>query len=123
MNLQEELQKKYDKTYINKIAEYLLKRIETDNYLLEKMQSTEKNLGGCLAFIKEEAKKQAEDNVAVIADEDVYQWASHYFLEDEIKTVGTIKEEEPKAIKVVDKPKKIKKVKEQIGEQLSLFDL
>ena len=39
---------------------------------------------GCINYVKKEAQKQAEDGVAVILDAEVFGWAIHYFLEDEV---------------------------------------
>lgn len=138
--------KQQDKRHAQKIAEYLLERIETDQPLKEKLESTNKTLKGCVAYCKQEARKQAEDNVAMVTDEEVYEWVVHYFLEDSIncETKETPKKEtkkkEPKVEKVetlfgeeeivveekkaatkVEKPKK--DVKESFCEQLALFDL
>ena len=98
MNLED--LRKLDKKYAQAIADYLLKRIESDECLKEKLETTTKTLKGCLAYVKSEAKKQAEDNVAVIMDSEVYEWAVHYFLEDSLNN------EPKKETKVESKPKK-----------------
>lgn len=138
--------KQQDKRHAQKIAEYLLERIETDQPLKEKLETTNKTLKGCVAYCKQEARKQAEDNVAMITDEEVYEWVVHYFLEDSLDCEPKatpkkeIKKKEPKVEKVetlfgeeevvveekkaapkVEKPKK--DVKESFCEQLALFDL
>lgn len=98
MNLED--LRKLDKKYAQAIADYLLKRIESDECLKEKLETTTKTLKGCLAYIKSEARKQAEDNVAVIMDSEVYEWAVHYFLEDSLNN------EPKKENKTESKPKK-----------------
>ena len=102
MNLED--LRKLDKKYAQAIADYLLKRIESDECLKEKLETTTKTLKGCLAYVKSEAKKQAEDNVAVIMDSEVYEWAVHYFLEDSLNNEP--KNEPKKETKVESKPKK-----------------
>ena len=99
---------------------------------------------------KKEAKKQAEDNVAIIEDQQVYEWAVHYFLEDSLdfepkenpskkKNKHDDKEEEEtekvetlfgedevvkEKKKSIPKETKTKKdIKKKLFDQISLFDL
>lgn len=150
MNL--ETLRSLDKKYAQAIANYLLKRIETDECLKEKLESTDKTLKGCVEYCKVEARKQAEDNVAIIEDSQVYEWSVHYFLEDslnhELKSnsaatkqekVQNVKEEKvekvdtlfgEEVVKTVKEKKKTapktakpkKDVKEDFHKQLTLFD-
>ena len=60
-----------------KIVDYLITREDmNDKYLNE-----EKNLRQMLEYIKSRAKEHKENNVAIIDDEQVYNWAIHYFDE------------------------------------------
>lgn len=52
--------------------------------LAEKINRGAKTFEGCAAFVKGEARKQAQNGVAVIEDATVYGWAMHFFEEDEI---------------------------------------
>lgn len=142
--------KKQDKKYAQAIADYLLERVETDPFLKEKLETTNKTLKGCVEYCKSEARKQAQDGVAIIPREEVFEWSVHYFLEDSLnfenksssntskksaskeekpktKTVETlfgteeIVIEKKKAAPKVEKPKK--DIKEDFADQLSLFDL
>lgn len=92
---------KIEKKQLKIIGEYLAKRCEKDKVLLEKIENSKKTLVGCFAFIKSEAKKQAEDNCAMIEDSQVFEWATHYFLEDSLdfepKKVETKKTDTKKA--------------------------
>ncbi len=135
--------KKLDKKYAQAIANYLLTRIETDECLKTKLEETNKTLKGCVEYVKKEAKKQAEDNVAIIEDQQVYEWAVHYFLEDSLdcepkEKPSKKKKEEEETEKVetlfgeeeVTKEKKTPKVskskkdiEKKLVEQMSLFDL
>lgn len=143
MNL--ETLKQLDKKYAIAIADYLLKRIEEDQFLKEKLETTEKTLKGCVEYCKQEARKQAEDNVAIIKDDEVYEWCVHYFLEDSLncetkaqekKTSSENKIEkketnQPKEVadkenqskEVAEENKKKKNIKNKLFDQLSLFDL
>ena len=127
--------KELDKKYAQVIADYLLKQIEDDKQLEEKILTTDKTLQGCINYVKKEAQKQAEDGVAVILDAEVFGWAIHYFLEDEVNEEFKPTEYNPEKYKApqkdkevveVEKPKKQPKKKEvekKLYDQLSLFDL
>ena len=144
MNL--ESLKKLDKKYAQAIANYLLGRIETDECLRTKIEETNKTLKGCVDYVKSEAKKQAEDGVAMIEDSQVYDWCVHYFLEDNLDFEPKAKEnKEDKKEKIEEETEKVdtlfgeeevakekkktkdskpkKNVKEDFAKQLSLFDL
>lgn len=140
MNL--ETLKQTDKKYAKVIGEYLLNRTEKDEILLEKLVNTNKTLMGCLNYIKGEARKQAEDGCAVMLDDDVYNLAVHYFLEDNInreprsaKKEETVEEEtlfgteNKKIVSSVGirsgkcQKAKQEKVKRDFANQLSIFDL
>lgn len=111
-----------------KIIEYLCKRSDMDDkYLTE-----EKSIKQMLNFIKTEAKKKAENNIAIIEDNDVYSWAIHYW--DETNEALGIKNEENETVQESSKEereeytKELKKVdtkrKNWVPEgQLSLFEL
>ena len=137
--------KNLDKKYAQAIANYLLERIETDELLKVKLEETNKTLKGCVDYAKSEAKKQAEDGVAMIEDSQVYEWCVHYFLEDNIdfepkekenkedkkekledtEKVDTLfgEEEVAKEKKKAKDSKPKKNIKEDFAKQLSLFDL
>lgn len=127
--------KKQDKKHAQRIADYLLERIESDLPLREKLESTTKTLKGCVDYCKQQARKQAEDNCVMVTDEEVFEWCVHYFLEDSIKEGAIIndtsikkapnKEQDTKQEKVAkskNSSQNIKDIKENFMEQLSLFD-
>lgn len=103
-----------------KIVNYLLTREDmNDKYLNE-----EKSLKQMIDYIKSEAKKQAENGVAMLEDEEVYGLAIHYFDEPNDKLNIDKKEISKAEITEIEKPKAKKKTKNWIPEgQLSLFDL
>lgn len=127
--------KKLDKKYAQVIADYLLQKIEDDKQLEEKLLTTDKTLQGCINYVKKEAQKQAEDGIAVILDAEVFGWAIHYFIEDEVneedkpieynpeKNKAPQKDEEVKKIENPKKQPKKKEVEKKLYDQLSLFDL
>ena len=109
---------------IVKVAEYLLKREDIKSNL----EKENKSLKEMWNYICGEAKKLADNNCACVTDETVYEWAVHYYDEDNIKVESlkninvktkVTKEKEVKK----DVPKKSKKEKKDTIEgQLSLFD-
>lgn len=107
-----------------KIIEYLLTRTDmNDKYLNE-----EKNLKQMIEFIKNNAKKQSTNGVAMVKDEVVYGWAIHYFDETNEKlgidsnSEKVTKSDEEETGTKIELTKKQKK--EWVAEgQLSLFDL
>ena len=68
--------------YKSAIIGYLRERCKTDSYLAEACKKENKTLDGCVKYIVEQARKKAENNVAFVPDEEVYDWAVHYILED-----------------------------------------
>lgn len=62
--------------YLNIIVNYLMLQSEMNEAFLNK----EKNLKDMATYIRDLAKKQATNNVAVIEDAVVFQWAKNYFL-------------------------------------------
>lgn len=127
--------KKQDKKHAQRIADYLLERIETDLPLREKLESTTKTLKGCVGYCKQQARKHEEDECAMITDEEVFEWCVHYFLEDNIKEGAKINDTETKKVaneeldtkqeKIVQSKnlaQKKENIKQNLMEQLSLFD-
>ena len=68
------------------IKEHLEKRAQGDAVFAEKFIercSKEKDaIADCCAYIKTEARKEAQNGCAVIADDKVFGWAMHYFDEN-----------------------------------------
>ncbi|MDE6292847.1 MAG: PcfK-like family protein [Bacilli bacterium] len=60
---------------IKKIVKYLMSQSNMDELFLKE----EKNLTKMMEYIKKEARKQAVNNIAVIEDSQVYEWAINYF--------------------------------------------
>ena len=109
-----------------KIVEYLLTRDDmNDKYLSE-----EKSLKQMVEFIKDNAKKEAKNGMAMIEDITVYNWAIHYFDETNeqlgLVSESCIEEEQQEDINETShKMANVKKAKKDwVPEgQLSLFDL
>lgn len=120
-----------DKQYKRMIAQALQKRMDEDPLFKAKCESSEKTLEGVLSYVKGEARRQSEGGCAVIADEEVYQWAVHYVIEDSLdfepKAKAAPAKKERKTLlgegkpmeKPVEEPKKT--LKRQVDDQLT-FD-
>ena len=96
--------------YKTAIIGYLRERCKTDTYLAEACKKENKSLDGCIKYIVEQARKKAENNVAVILDAEVFEWAVHYILEDSLNCETDKKSEEKTAEKSVESPEKEKSV-------------
>ena len=117
--------------YKSAIIGYLRERCKTDTYLAEACKKENKTLDGCIKYIMEQARKRAENNVAVIPAVEVYDWAVHYILEDSLNCDSgktDKKSEEKPAKKSVESPEKeklvsVKKSKKTIAGEAQLgFD-
>lgn len=81
------------KMVIKRIVDYLTTRNDMD----EKYKDSNKSLINMYSYIKEVAREKAEDNVAVLSDEEVFSLAVHYYdeskedLEKEFQTKKTSK--------------------------------
>ena len=72
--------------------------------LAKRINEGTKTLAQCWNYVTSEARKQANNGCACIADDAVYGWIIHFFEEDEIKGANYDKAQ---AVKVTasDKPK------------------
>lgn len=67
--------------------------------LADKIAAGSGTLSGCMAYCKEQARKQEKNGVACIAAEEVFGWAVHYF--EDVKPVAA-KADAPKKGKKAD---------------------
>lgn len=108
-----------------KIVDYLTSREDMN----EKYLNEEKTLKQMIEFIKSEARKQAENGIAMIEDEEVYGWSIHYWDESnkDLK-LETKKEDTNVEVKEKNEPKPLNvkllndKKKWTPEGQLSIFD-
>lgn len=98
-----------------KIIDYLINRTDMN----EKYLNEEKSLKQMVQYIKDRAKAQAQNGMAMIEDEVVYGWAIHYF--DEPNSVLNLSNntKSESSLKSITMPRE---KKEYVPEgQLSLF--
>lgn len=79
-----DLNAQMDKAYKQAIFKYLKERIKEDDFLAEAIKNPDKSIEGVIAYVKHEAKKQAENGCAWIPDEEVFNWVVHYIMESEL---------------------------------------
>lgn len=72
------------------IKQYLDQRAKEDELFAKSYAKEHKSLDECLKYINQQARKRAENNVAMIEDAEVYGWAVHYYDEDDIKVEGAV---------------------------------
>lgn len=113
--------------YLQIIVNHLMLQTEMSEAFLNE----EKNLKDMATYIKDLARKQATNNVAVIEDEVVFQWAKDYFnksneelgikkIEEKNKTETVEKDEFGSIFDLNNSNKNTENKKEEI-EQITLF--
>lgn len=99
--------------------------LKTREDMYEKYLNPEKSMKQMYEYIKNQARKQAIDGVAMIEDSIVYGLAIHYFDESN-EDLGIKKEDIKKQVKIekenVVQPSNIEVPKKEEREQFSLFD-
>lgn len=68
-------------TFENIIKGYIENACQSDEVLAGKYEKSGKDIAGCCKYIKDQARKKAQNGCAVIADAEVFGWAIHYFDE------------------------------------------
>ena len=71
------------------IKTYLDQRAKEDEQFAKSYAKENKSIEECVKYISQQARKRAENNVAMIEDAEVYGWAVHYYDEDDIKVEGS----------------------------------
>lgn len=74
---------------LDKVRTYLENKAQAEAEFKAVYSKPTKSLEDCWKYIVSEAKKQAVNNCACIADEDVFNWAVHYYQEDDVKAPTT----------------------------------
>lgn len=73
------------------VKDYLDNYAQQDEAFAKSYAKENKTFEECLKYIKQEARKQAQNGCAMIAKEEVFGWAVHYYDEDDIKVDQNIK--------------------------------
>lgn len=89
---------------VSRIIDYLIGRCKEDISLCEDVLHEKKTMDGCVKFIRSRAIKMQHNNMALVDDEIVFEWAEDYFRQDPEKM-----KEEPKAVKAKKQPEAQKK--------------
>ena len=92
-------------TFEKIIKDYIEKFAQGDAVFASKYEKSGKDIEGCCKYIKNEARKQAQNGCAAIKDDEVFGWAVHYFDEE-----MTAPKDSPRAeVKVAPSPEMPKK--------------
>lgn len=73
------------------VKDYLDNYAKEDEAFAKSYAKENKSFEECLKYIKQEARKQAQKGCAMIAKEEVFGWAVHYYDEDDIEVNQNIK--------------------------------
>lgn len=122
-------------TFETTIQTYLENRAKTDSLFAETYKKANKSIKGCCSYIYSKARKLASGgNVVGVDEATVYNWAVHYYDEDDIKVDNVQERVEVAALAAVQAPANEekpaqqkparKKTKQGLFDerQLSLFD-
>lgn len=115
------------------ITEQLKDMAAQDENFKARYEDKDKSMDECVKYIFEQAKKQAENNCAAIDNDEVLNWAVHYYQEKDCKPKGNVvaKESSPvlkKPLPAKPQPKKKTAPKAKKAEskakfiELNLFD-
>jgi hypothetical protein len=105
--LREELKTAKQKSVAKPVIEHLIRRIGEDEGLAEDVMKKGKSWEQCFSYVYNKAKKEAVKNVAVIADDAVYEWAEDYYrgLDKDVEKVAGKAAEKPSGKAKAAKPK------------------
>jgi len=70
---------------LDKVRTYLENKAKAEAEFATIYAKPNKSLEECWKYIVSEARKQAVNQCACISDEDVYNMAVHYYMEDDVK--------------------------------------
>ena len=119
MAKKQETDKKKESPFESIIRRYLEMLAEQDKLFAETFKKPNKSVAECCKYIKQEAQKLKDGNVAIVEDATVYGWAVHYYDEDDIKVEST---PAAKVVASAPKPAKPAEPKKPEARQLSIFD-
>lgn len=71
-----------------KIEEYLTNKCKGDE-IANKLLAEDKTLKACIAHCKKKATPQKEGEIAMVTDEEVYEWIDEYYGIAEIEAANT----------------------------------
>ena len=113
--------------YKKLIVAHLTKRIKEDSGLGDDVVKDGKTLDNCMTYITEHARQSASNGVAVIKDDQVYEWAEDYYRSNtkyDLYVPGVVKKTPKPAAKTPanTKPKSKKPTPIPTSDQVSLFD-
>lgn len=117
MTFQEQLEK-CEREEVRLIAEYLQSRGD----MAEKLDNPKKSLNEMMSYVIGEAYERAKEGWSMIEHETVYEWAVHYYDEENIEIKNSVSRTSTKnSICKVNAQKKKPKVEQDVY-QMNLFE-
>lgn len=86
------------------ITEQLNDMAAQDENFKARYEDKDKSMDECVKYIFEQAKKQAENNCAAIDNDEVLNWAVHYYQEKDFKPKGNVVAKVKASSPVLKKP-------------------
>ena len=86
------------------ITEQLKDMAAKDENFKARYEDKDKSMDECVKYIFEQAKKQAENNCAAIDNDEVLNWAVHYYQEIDCKPKGNVVAKVKASSPIVAKP-------------------
>lgn len=86
------------------ITEQLNDMAAQDENFKARYEDKDKSMDECVKYIFEQAKKQAENNCAAIDNDEVLNWAVHYYQEKDCKLKGNVVAKVKASSPVLKKP-------------------
>lgn len=86
------------------ITEQLKDMAAKDENFKARYEDKDKSMDECVKYIFEQAKKQAENNCAAIDNDEVLNWAVHYYQEKDCKPKGNVVAKAKASSPIVAKP-------------------
>ena len=86
------------------ITEQLNDMAAQDENFKARYEDKDKSMDECVKYIFEQAKKQAENNCAAIDNDEVLNWAVHYYQEKDCKPKGNVVAKVKESSTVLKKP-------------------
>lgn len=103
-------------TFETTIQTYLENRAKTDSLFAETFKKANKSIKGCCSYIYSKARKLASGgNVVGVDEATVYNWAVHYYDEDDIKVDKV--QERVEVVAPASEPAKAEQPKPQLKPQ------
>lgn len=104
-------------------VDYICSRIETDEAMTKKILGKDKTLKGCIAFVKEKARKKAKSGYCMVDDKTVFNWVEEYYGNKDYKVTQKDLKVAEESVKSGATTRFSGKVNKSMDGQLDMFTL